>query len=416
MIKNKFSKKIIGCQICSSKSLKSIMFYGYIPPVNSMDKIGSIKSENLSFPLHLVKCSSCHHVQIDTIVDKKVLFPYSYPYLSGTTKILKQNFYDLYKETKTIVGLGENDLVIDIGSNDGTLLTNFKINKIKTLGVEPSQAGNIANKNGIETIIDYFNDQTVKKILIKYKKPKLITATNVFAHIEDPNSLINLIKKIMTKDTVFVTESHYLLSLVKTLQYDTIYHEHLRYYHLSSLIKLFSLNNLEVFHAKKIPTHGGSIRVYSSKKGVYKKTKNLKMIMEQEKKSEIHKMKIFQNFKKKVINSKYKLLNLLIDLRKKKKTIFAIGAPSRASTLVNYVGIDNDLVEYILEVSGSNKINKYLPGTLIPVVDEKIINENPPDFLLILSWHIKDELMKIFKKKGFKGSFIVPLPKPLIVK
>ena len=162
MIKNKFSKKIIGCQIWSSKSLKSIMFYGYIPPVNSMDKIGSIKSENLSFPLHLVKCSSCHHVQIDTIVDKKVLFPYSYPYLSGTTKILKQNFYDLYKETKTIVDLGENDLVIDIGSNDGTLLTNFKINKIKTLGVEPSQAGNIANKNGIETIIDYFNDQTVK--------------------------------------------------------------------------------------------------------------------------------------------------------------------------------------------------------------------------------------------------------------
>lgn len=416
MIKNKFSKKIIGCQICSSKSLKSIMFYGYIPPVNSMDKIGSIKSENLSFPLHLVKCSLCHHVQIDTIVDKKVLFPYSYPYLSGTTKILKQNFYDLYKETKTTVGLGENDLVIDIGSNDGTLLTNFKNDKIKTLGVEPSQAGNIANKNGIETIIDYFNDQTVKKILIKNKKPKLITATNVFAHIEDPNSLIKLIKKIMTKDTVFVTESHYLLSLVKTLQYDTIYHEHLRYYHLSSLIKLFSLNNLEVFHAKKIPTHGGSIRVYSSKKGVYKKTKNLKMIMEQEKKSEIHKMKIFQNFKKKVINSKYKLLNLLIDLRKKKKTIFAIGAPSRASTLVNYVGIDNDLVEYILEVSGSNKINKYLPGTLIPVVDEKIINKNAPDFLLILSWHIKDELMKIFKKKGFKGSFIIPLPKPLIVK
>ena len=169
------------------------------------------------------------------------------------------------------MGLGENDLVIDIGSNDGTLLTNFKINKIKTLGVEPSQAGNIANKNGIETIIDYFNDQTVKKILIKNKKPKLITATNVFAHIEDPNSLINLIKKIMTKDTVFVTESHYLLSLVKTLQYDTIYHEHLRYYHLSSLIKLFSLNNLEVFHAKKIPTHGGSIRVYSSKKEFIKK-------------------------------------------------------------------------------------------------------------------------------------------------
>ena len=183
----------MGCQICSSKNLRSIMFYGFIPPVNSMENVGSIKSENLSFPLHLVKCSLCHHVQIDTIVDKEVLFPFSYPYLSGTTKILKENFSDLYKECQTIIGLNKNDLVVDIGSNDGTLLNNFKINQVKTLGVEPSQAGNVANKNGIETIIDYFNDKTVKKILNKKQKPKIITATNVFAHIENPNLLQNLI-------------------------------------------------------------------------------------------------------------------------------------------------------------------------------------------------------------------------------
>jgi len=391
------------------------MFYGFIPPVNSMEKIGAIKSENLSFPLHLVKCASCHHVQIDTIVNKEVLFPFSYPYLSGTTKILKENFFDLYKESKSITGLNENDLVVDIGSNDGTLLNNFKINKIKTLGVEPSQAGKVANTNGIETIIDYFNDKTVEQILKKKQKPKIITATNVFAHIENPNLLIKLVKKIMNKNSVFITESHYLLSLIKTLQYDTIYHEHLRYYHLSSLMKLFDLNNLEVFHAKKIPTHGGSIRVYAARKGIFKKTKNLKSIIQQEKKSEINKMPIYKSFKKKVINSKYKLLTMLIELRKKQKKIFAVGAPSRASTLVNYTGIDKDLVECILEVSGSNKLNKYLPGTLIPVVDEKIIQKSSPDYLLILSWHIKDELMRVFKKKKFKGKFIIPLPIPKII-
>ena len=304
--------------------------------------------------------------------------------------------------------------MVDIGSNDGTLLNCFKIHNINTLGVEPSQAGKIANKNGIETIIDYFNLNTVKKILKKPKKPKIVTATNVFAHIENPNFLISLIKKIMSKNTVFITESHYLLSLIKTLQYDTIYHEHLRYYHLNSLIKLFSLNDLEVFHAKKIPTHGGSIRVYASKKGSFEKTKNLKQILEQEKKSGMNKMMIYETFKKRVVDSKYKLLKLLIELKQKKKTIFAIGAPSRASTLINYTGIDRDLIEYILEVKGSNKINKYLPGTLIPVVDEKLIKNNPPDYLLILSWHIKDDLIKIFRKKGFKGRFIIPLPKPKI--
>ena len=202
------------------------------------------------------------------------------------------------------------------------------------------------------------------------------------------------------------------MSLIKTLQYDTIYHEHLRYYHLSSLIRLFRLNNLEVFHAKKIPTHGGSIRVYACRKGAFKKTKSLKKIIEQEKKSG---MKIYESFKKKVIESKYKLLTILIELRKKQKKIFAVGAPSRASTLINYSGIDKDLVECILEVSGSNKLNKYLPGTLIPVVDEKIIIKNSPDYLLILSWHIKDELIKVFRKKKFKGKFIIPLPTPRII-
>ena len=163
-------------------------------------------------------------------------------------------------------------------------------------------------------------------------------------------------------------------------------------------MKLFNLNNLEVFHAKKIPTHGGSIRVYASRKGIFKKTKSFKKIIEQEKESEINKLQTFKIFKKKVIESKYKLLTMLIELRKKKKKIFAVGAPSRASTLINYIGIDKDLVECILEVSSSNKLNKYLPGTLIPVVDEKIIQKSVPDYLLILSWHIKDELIKVLKK------------------
>ena len=319
MKNNKMARKIICCQICNSKKIRNIMFFGFIPPVNNMDSIGSINSEIFNFPLNLVKCDSCHHVQIDTIVEKKVLFPFTYPYLSGTTKILKENFLDLYNECNQMLSLKKDDLVLDIGSNDGTLLDSFKKNGLFTLGVEPSQAGQIANENGIETIIDYFNEETVKKILINHKRPRVITATNVFAHIEEPNSLIKLIKKIMDKNSVFVTESHYLISLIKTLQYDTIYHEHLRYYHLSALDKLFRLNDLEIFHAKKIPTHGGSIRVFVSQKGLLKKTSNLKKILEEEKISGVNSRAYYEEFCDKVIKSKFKLLKLLINLKQKKK-------------------------------------------------------------------------------------------------
>lgn len=417
-IKNKFkfSKKINGCQICSSKKIKNIMFFGFLPPVNDLEKIGTLSSHHNRFPLNLVKCNDCGHVQLDTIVSKEILFPFSYPYLSGTTKILNENFSDLYKESKKIIGIKENDLIIDIGSNDGTLLKNFKKANLEVLGIEPSQAGEIANNNGISTIIDYFNDKIVKKIKKKYKKPKIITATNVFAHIENPNSIVMLIKKLLGAESVFISESHYLLPLLKTLQYDTIYHEHLRYYHLSSLIKLFSLNGLEVFHAKKIPTHGGSIRVYTSLKGKYKKTNQFKKILSEEKFSGLDKPEVYENFKKQIISSKFKLLKILIEIKKKKKRIFGVGAPSRASTLANFTGIDENLVDCILEVKNSNKLNKYLPGTLIPILDEKIILKDSPNYLLIFSWHIKKELISIFKKKGFKGSFIIPLPTPKIIK
>ena len=415
MKNNKMARKIMCCQICNSKKIRNIMFFGFIPPVNNMDSIGLINSENLNFPLNLVKCDSCHHVQIDTIVEKKVLFPFTYPYLSGTTKILKENFLDLYNECNKILSLKKDDLVLDIGSNDGTLLDSFKKNGLCTLGVEPSQAGQLANENGIETIIDYFNEETVKNILINHKKPRVITATNVFAHIEKPNYLIKLIKKIMDENSVFVTESHYLISLIKTLQYDTIYHEHLRYYHLFALDKLFRLNDLEIFHAKKIPTHGGSIRVFVSQKGLFEKTFNLKKILEEEKISGVDSHSYYEEFSDKVIKSKFKLLKLLINLKQKKKIIFGIGAPSRATTLINFTGIDENILSYILEVKNSNKLNKYLPGTLIPVVSEDIMKKIKPDYLLILSWHIKDELIKIFRKKGFKGKFIVPLPDPKLI-
>ena len=231
--------------------------------------------EEIFFPAELLYCNKSKLAQLGCIVDKEILFPYSYPYTSSTTKILRENFVNLYKDTQKIIKLKKDDLIIDIGSNDGNLLSNFK-NNHKVLGVTPEKIGKIVIKKGIPTIIDYFNEKTSSKIIKKYGKAKLITATNVFAHIDNINNIVKSILKTLTLDGIFISESHYLLPLIKTVQYDTIYHEHLRYYSLASLNYLFKKHNLEIIDTKEIPTHGGSIRVYAARKGLYKISKNVK--------------------------------------------------------------------------------------------------------------------------------------------
>ena len=410
-MKKLYSRAVTRCQISNTNKLESLIFLGYLPPVNTLRKIGSTLEEEISFPAELLYCKKSKLAQLGCIVDKEILFPYTYPYTSSTTKILRDNFADLYKDTIKIINLNKNDLVIDIGSNDGNLLSNFKDNH-KVLGITPEKIGKIAIKKGIPTIIDYFNDKTSSKIVKKYGKAKIITATNVFAHIDNINAVVKSILKTLNHDGIFISESHYLLPLIQTVQYDTIYHEHLRYYSLESLNYLFKKHNLEIIDAKEIPTHGGSIRVYAARKGIYKVSDNLKKQLKKEKKN--LNQKSFKRFKKNVVTSKINLFNIIKKIKDKNKTIYGVGAPSRASTLINYLGLDQDIIDCVLEINGSYKIGNYIPGTKIPIVNENILLKNKPDFLILFSWHIKDELKRNLKKKGFKGKFIIPLPKPKI--
>ncbi len=408
----KRSKTIDRCQISKKKDLSKILSLGYLPAVNNYYSIKGNKNEEIFFPAELMYSKSSKLVQLSTIVNKEIIFPKSYPYTSSTTKILRENFKELFKECEKKLNLKKNNLVIDIGSNDGNLLSNFK-KKYKVLGITPELVGKIAIRKGINTLLRYFNKKTADIILKKYGKAKLITATNVFAHIDDIDQVMKNIIKILDKNGVFISESHYLVPLIKTVQYDTIYHEHMRYYSLSSLSYLFKKYNLKIFYAKEIPTHGGSIRVYVTKNNSQRIDPSVKKILNFEKK--FLSKKRFKEFKNNVVLSKVKLYSLLKKLKFENKIIFGVGAPSRAATLVNYVGLNEDILKYILEINGSYKIGKYMPGTNIPIVNEKIIKKNKPDYLLLLSWHISKTLISNFKKKGFKGKFIVPLPSPKII-
>lgn len=409
------SKPINQCQVCQSKNLNSVIFLGYLPPVNTMVSIGSPSSEQPSYPLELLRCSDCGLVQIGLEISQEVLFPESYPYLSGTTSILKSNFADLERESTSLLGLNKEQLIIDIGSNDGTLLSNFHNQGYPVLGIEPSQAADIANKQGIKTIKSYFNENIARDVAKQYGKAQLITAANVFAHISNIHSVIDGVLELLESNGVFITESHYLLDLIDAVQYDTIYHEHLRYYDLHSLGNLFNTHGLEIFHVKKIPTHGGSIRVYAARKGQRKVSLAVQDTLDIEISKGLASGVGLKDFGSRVRSTKWELNKLLCDLKSGGAEIYGVGAPSRASTLISYVGIDDGLIDCVAEVKGSHKIGKYMPGTRIPVIEESVIFEKQPDYVLMLSWHIADELIGILRKKGYKGKFIIPLPTARIV-
>ena len=401
------------CQICNNKNLKSVLFLGYLPPVNQLHPIGARPTQQPSYPAELLYCPKCNLVQLGLVVDPQVIFPKEYPYTSGTTKVLRDNFADLGQEARGFINIESDDLVVDIGSNDGTLLSNF-VSFSKVLGITPEDIGKLAIEKGIPTMLNYFTTEVINKVRKKYGKAKVVTAANVFAHIEDVNGVLENIVSLLKPDGVFISESHYLYSLIETIQYDTIYHEHLRYYSLTSLNYLFKSHGLEVFHAKQIPTHGGSIRVYAVKKGLHPINKSVSEILKKEKAIVIGMGNLFK-FKRRVILSKMDLYKLLADIKKKGKRIFGISAPSRASTLINYLGLDQDILDCVVEIKGSYKIGKYIPGTLIPILDETELFNRQPEYALLLSWHIAEELMPKLREKGFKGKFIIPLPKPRIV-
>src|SRR5262245_49359141 len=402
------------CQVCGHAPLETVLSLGYMPPVNQMVPIGEVPRQLPWFPTTLLHCRKCELVQLGLAVDPVVIFPPEYPYTSGTTKLLRDNFADLQRESTRMLNLSKEDMVVDVGSNDGTLLSNFKNAGHRVLGIEPTDVGDIANERGIPTIKSYFGPELAREVNREHGPASLVTAANCFAHIEDVHAIVDAIVEMLKPGGVFVSESHYLIGLLDTLQYDTVYHEHLRYYSVASLNHLLEMHDLEVFHARPIPSHGGSIRVYAAQRGTYSVHESVRQMISAEPRGEAM-VKRLNSFRRDVVLSKLRLLSMLRNLKENGAHIVGISAPSRASTLINYVGLDEGIVDYVCEVPGSLKIGKYMPGTRIPVVDEARLFADQPDCAVIFSWHIADELAPKLKSKGFRGQLITPLPVPRVL-
>jgi hypothetical protein len=399
------------CQVCGHAPLATVLSLGYMPPVNQMVAIGEVPRQQPWFPTNLLHCPRCELVQLGLVVDPAIIFPPDYPYTSGTTKVLRDNFADLCAEATALLKFGPDDLVVDVGSNDGTLISNFKAAGHRVLGIEPTEVGALAQARGIPTLRRYFTPAVAAEVKREHGPARVVTAANCFAHIEDVHAIVEGILHLLATDGVFISESHYLVGLLDRLQYDTIYHEHLRYYSLTSLAHLLAMHGLEVFHARKIPSHGGSIRVYAARRGSRPICGSVAEILAGEPRGEAMGRRLAA-FRNDVMLSKLRLLALVRDLKEQGARICGISAPSRASTLVNYVGLDEGIIDYVCEIAGSLKIGKCMPGTLIPVVEESRLFADAPECAIIFSWHIADELAPKLRAKGFRGKLITPLPVP----
>ena len=410
---------VFKCQVCGSLEFRPVIDMGLTPLVNTLPPIDLDPPVDRVYDLALIQCEACPLVQLRFAPDMESVFPESYPYLSGLTTPLVRN---CQSQASDVVRFLKEKLpkkqykVLDVGSNDGSLLQCYLDLGCDVYGIEPTQAADVANINGIKTLKAYFDAQSVAQAIGEIGKVSLVTATNVFAHIPNPMQILSDISEILEDDGLFVSENHYLPDLVDQLQIDTIYHEHLRYYTVVSIEALLNSGGFDLIKVQKIGSHGGSVRIWAARKGTMPVDVSVAEFKEKEKIAGINDGKFIAAFDASVKVWRNELRTLITSLNLAGANIGGIGAPSRAVTLISYVGLNHNDLFAIGEKTGSKKIGKRIPTTRIPIVDEAEILSAKPTHLLLLSWHMGVDLMSNLRSKGFTGDFIVPLPTPRIVK
>lgn len=407
---------ISKCQVCNSVKMHLVLNLGHQPLCDSMLTEEMLNEPETTYPLRMYWCQDCSLVQIDYCVSGDLVYHPNYPYKTGVTKELVEYLTDMSKHLIAKYNLKSGDLVVDLGSNDGTLLKGFKEKGIKVVGIEPTNIAKIANENGIETVQKFFTQDVAKEIKEKYGQARLILATNMFAHMATIGEVVLGIEALLKDDGVFVSETHYLLDVIRGGQFDTIYHEHLRTYSLKSLLKLFGYYNFTITDVQRGSRYGGNIRIHATKGKNRPVLQNVHDLVKLEEEFGLHKIETYEKFAKRVTKAKKDFMGFLSKVKSEEKSVVANSCPARSVTLLNYYGVDKDLIPYIAEQPTSLKLSMYLPGKHIPIVNNEILIKEQPDYVIILAWHLAQPIMNQLRQRGLKSDFIVPLPDFTLVK
>lgn len=404
-------KSIAQCRVCKSYPLQQVHSFGVLPLA---DRLIYEQNEKIpSYPLTLVHCSKCLHLQIQEDVDPEVLFRNDYPYYSGSIPELVTHFRNYYTEVVEKVSLKQPATVIEIACNDGLLLDSFLKAGYNVLGVEPSLGpAELAQNKGIKVIREFFNKTVAKHIATSGYKADLILANNVLAHVPDPLSLAEGIEKLLADNGTAVVEVPFSLNMLKNGTYDVIFHQHYSYFSMHSLKFLFESVGLFINDVRQVATQGGSLRLFLNK---YKnKGDLLDDLLVRE--NYLHDASSYIKFSASINRNKEQIVGLLNDLKAKGKKIIAYGAPGKAATYLNYNNIGLDVIDFMVDISPT-KQNKKFPNAGFPIYDPKILAEAAPDYVLILSWNYAPSIMQqlSYLRAHCGTAFIIPFPTPHII-
>lgn len=405
-----------SCRMCNGINLFKFLDLGFHPPSDNFLTKKQLDQEEAYFPLDVYSCMDCGLCQLGYVVPPEMMFNENYPYESSITKTLHEHFFSMAENICKRFSIKSNSLAIDIGSNVGVLLSGFKEQGLRVFGVEPSSnIAELARKNSIETVSKFFSTVLAQEIVQQKGKASVITGTNVFAHVDDLDDFVKAVKMLLEETGIFVIEAPYLGTLLDGLEYDTIYHEHLSYLSLKPMLKFFKKNGMDIFDVEMKSIHGGTYRYFICREGKHVISSNITKFLEVEENQQIYSETRLKKFGEDVKNHKLELLSLLIDLKRKGKRIVGISAPAKGNTLLNYCGIDSDILDYLTERS-KLKIGKYAPGTHIEIFSDDVFLKDKPDYALILAWNFSKEIIsnnKEFSNQG--GKFIIPIPTPHVI-
>ncbi|MEP6573670.1 MAG: class I SAM-dependent methyltransferase [Gemmatimonadota bacterium] len=407
------------CRACGEERLRPFLELGPQPLANAFLKSPAEFAAEQRYPLDVYFCEECALVQLADVIDPEVLFR-NYIYVTGTSKTIAEHNVRYAATVTKLLELKPTDLVVEVASNDGSLLKCFQAHGVRTLGVEPaSNIAAMAREKGVETIDWFFNAATAAKVRASHGPARAVIGNNVLAHVDDTRDFLAGAAALIAEDGLVITEVPYLGEFMDHLEYDTVYHEHLCYFSVSALMRLAEAVGLSIIRVDKVPVHGGSIRMYAGPVARHHgHAAEVRALAGEERRQGLTSLARFERFGAEVAENRRAVLALLTRLKGEGKRIAAYGAPAKGNTLLNYCGITTDLIPYTVD-RNPMKVGTYAPGSHIPVRPyEGTYEAERPDYIVILPWNFAEEIMQQPNERRFHdegGRFIVPIPTPRIV-
>lgn len=404
------------CRGCNQKSLRRFLDLGSTPLANSFLKSLDEAATEPSYPLEVYFCETCSLVQLVDVIDPAVLFR-NYIYVTGTSDTIAAHNKAYAATVVDYQKLGRDSLVVEIASNDGSLLKCFQAHQVGTLGIEPAvNIAEMARSAGVETVNEFFNYETATKVRDTHGPADAVIGNNVFAHVDETQDFLKGCAHLLKPEGLVIIEVPYLGEFMDRLEYDTVYHEHLCYFSITALLRLCDETGLSLVRIDHVPVHGGSIRMYAGLKRRYPShSDEVMQEAQQERQAGLTGFDRYARFAEEVKENRREIRELLANLKEQGKTVAGYGAPAKGNTLLNYCGINTDLMSYTVD-KNPMKVGMYTPGMHIPVLPASALLEKQPDYVLILAWNFAEEIMRQqneYHERG--GKFIIPLPTPVII-